>query len=266
MDNFKVQKSHNIILTNPFILLFLNNPFTWNVINQIEFQFISLPRLSSRRGNASTLKSVNSEGRAEKHKVWCYLENKTTLKQAGLGISICICLSLVWKFPSSRKQYGKKRFLSQSLPEGQFSSLWVHLPQNLTKRKINKIRPRCVRTIRKALTLNEEEIKAWTTVALILSGPFLCLRDVSPRTSQTASENEAGTDLSWSPILKPPDLFQSLLHQFCPLNEDYFLSFSLWWQEKAIPILLPINLSTRRWMGFGPQSHPISASLLKPLT
>ena len=81
MDNFKVQMLHNNILTNPFILPFLNNPFTWNVMNQIEFQFISLPRLSSRR-DASALKPGNSEERVEKHEVWCYQENKTTPKQA----------------------------------------------------------------------------------------------------------------------------------------------------------------------------------------
>lgn len=218
MDHFKVQMSHNIILTNPFILLFLNNPFTWNVINQIEFQFISLPCLSSRRGNACTLVSEQwGEGRKAQGLMLPGKQNYTQRGSPQYQYLRLLKLDLELSYlPGSN--IGKKWLLSQSLPEGQFSSLWVHLPQNLTKRKRNKIRPHCLRTIGKALTLNEAEIKAWTTVAIILSGPFLCMRYVSPRTSQTASENEVGINLPWSLILKPPDLFQSLLHQFCPLN------------------------------------------------
>lgn len=49
--------------------------------------------------------------------------------------------------------------MSQSLPEGQFSSLWVHLPRNLTTRKRNGIRPHCLRTMGEALTLNEAQTK-----------------------------------------------------------------------------------------------------------
>lgn len=49
--------------------------------------------------------------------------------------------------------------MSQSLPEGQLSSLWVHLPQNLTKRKRNGIRTHHFKIAGETHTMNHTNIK-----------------------------------------------------------------------------------------------------------
>lgn len=109
--------------------------------------------------------------------------------------------------------------MSQSLPEGQFSSLWVHLPQNLTKRKRNGIRPHCFRTAEEALTLKEAHIREWMTAA-ILSVPLLYTRGAPTRGPANGraplllsnSFIEWGcTDCPWSPTDLPQDLLHSLL-------------------------------------------------------
>lgn len=60
-------------------------------------------------------------------------------------------------WPSNEKLWALKSYLSgnnkeregraTSLPAGQFSSLQVHLPQNLTKRKRTRIKHNCFRTV-----------------------------------------------------------------------------------------------------------------------
>lgn len=109
--------------------------------------------------------------------------------------------------------------MSQSLPEGQFSSLWVHLPRNLTTRKRNGIRPHCLRTMGEALTLNEAQTKDQRTTAITCSvRPSLYERSTSqdqqsflPELKQLQRMRYVCTDLPGSLITRPPDLMQSLL-------------------------------------------------------
>jgi hypothetical protein len=104
--------------------------------------------------------------------------------------------------------------MSSSLPEGRFSSLQVHLPQNLTKRKRNGIRPHCFRTVEATLTLKKHICK------LDNKDPTYVWRCNHWRPSQTA---ELHSDLTR--LQKMGCALTSFSHLFLsPLLSDILLS------------------------------------------
>lgn len=101
-------------------------------MNQAECRFTSAPP-PCESGQGATRPGRGAQPSSEETE-----SARTATAQIPASRSVCPgngCRS------GSRTRGGETAVTSQSLPEGQFSSLWVHLPRNLTKRKRNAIRP-----------------------------------------------------------------------------------------------------------------------------
>lgn len=130
---------------------------------------------------------------------------------------------------------------SRSLPEGQFSSLRAHLPQNLTKRKRNGIRPSCMTAVEEATRTDEGPGRRAAQHTSILSLPHQCerrtgLRAELPSRPQPASEEEGCAHLPRPLILLPQTCCTAFLPSISiPSKANSFLPLRLGAKKRLCP-------------------------------